>query len=220
MSCQLFPNVYPVIPQGVSRDLRQLNDIRLRQGFSAFPGRSAEEEALIANCAPARQADAPTAVALALCGDSAQTARTLKRATEESAKQPDNTNLKAIDLPSLRAAMALKLDRPAEAIELLQPAMHYERRYPEVVYLRGLSYLRARKGMEAAAEFQKIIDHRGAYWGPFYPVSYVALGRAAAMAGDTARARKAYQDFLALWKDADPGTPILVDARKEYAALR
>jgi tetratricopeptide (TPR) repeat protein len=93
-------------------------------------------------------------------------------------------------------------------------------RYPESIYLRGLAYLRLRKGTEAAAEFQKILDHKGANWGPFYPVSYLSLARSAALAGDTTKAKKAYQDFLALWKDADPDIPILIEAKKEYAALQ
>jgi predicted Zn-dependent protease len=80
--------------------------------------------------------------------------------------------------------------------------------------------LRARKGSEAAAEFQKILDHKGANWGPYYPLSYVGLARAAALTGDSARARKAYQDFLALWKDADPDIPILREAKQEYAKLK
>jgi predicted Zn-dependent protease len=77
--------------------------------------------------------------------------------------------------------------------------------------------LRARQGAEAAAEFQKILDHKGANWGPFYPLSYVGLARAATLTGDNGRARKAYQDFLALWNNADPDIPILKQAKAEYA---
>ena len=69
------------------------------------------------------------------------------------------------------------------------------------------------------AEFKKILDHKGANWGVFYSASYVGLGRAAALSGDIAKSRKAYQDFLALWKDADPDVPLLIEAKKEYAAL-
>jgi predicted Zn-dependent protease len=133
-------------------------------------------------------------------------------------------------LPSIRAAIELNREQPAKAIELLQSAAQYERAYADVVYLRGLAYLHARQGAEAAAEFQKILDHKAANWedtrgrgtngGPYYPLSYAGLARAAALAGDTARARKAYQDFLALWKDADPDIPILKEARAEYAKLK
>ena len=92
------------------------------------------------------------------------------------------------------------------------------------MYLRGLAYLDAHEGAKAAVEFRKILDHKGAYWmrmsaGPYYPLSYLGLARAVAMAGDTAKARKAYQDFLTLWKNADPDLALLSQARKECAAL-
>jgi serine/threonine protein kinase/tetratricopeptide (TPR) repeat protein len=89
-----------------------------------------------------------------------------------------------------------------------------------LLYQRGLARLRARKGPEAAAEFQKILDHKGRNWGPLYPLAYLGLARAAALTGDTAQAKKAYQDFFALWKDADPDVPNLIAARKEYTALK
>jgi tetratricopeptide (TPR) repeat protein len=137
----------------------------------------------------------------------------------------------AVYLPSIRAALELNRNQPEKAIELLQSAVPYERAYTDAVYLRGLAYLRARKGTEAAAEFQKILDHKGATWGPYcpifhrgwgpyFPLSYVGLARAAALAGDAPRARKVYQDFLALWKDADPDLPILMEAKQEYAKLK
>ena len=96
----------------------------------------------------------------------------------------------------------------------------FERRYPEVVYLRGLAYLRMGKGAAAASEFRKIIDHKGATWGPRYAQAHVGLARAAVQAGDSAGAKKAYSDFLALWKDADADIPLLIEAKKEYAALK
>jgi hypothetical protein len=98
--------------------------------------------------------------------------------------------------------------------------MPYELAYPEVSYLRGLAYLRLHKGVEAAAEFQKIRDHKGANWGPYYGISFVGLARSEALAGGTVDAQKTYGDFLGLWKDADPDNPILIEARKEYSSLR
>jgi tetratricopeptide (TPR) repeat protein len=89
----------------------------------------------------------------------------------------------------------------------------------QLLYRRGLAGLRAGKGPEAAAEFQKILDHKGRNWGPEYSQAYLGLARAKALAGDRAKAKRAYQDFLALWKDADPDMPTLIAARKEYAAL-
>jgi hypothetical protein len=93
------------------------------------------------------------------------------------------------------------------------------------MYLRGLAYLDAREGAKAGIEFQKILDHKGAYWmllsnDPYYSLSYLGLARAAAMSGDTAKSRTAYQDFFALWKDADPDLPPLIQARKEYEVLK
>jgi tetratricopeptide (TPR) repeat protein len=159
------------------------------------------------------------ALPLALCGDAAAAQ---KAADETSKRYPVDTLWNAVYLPSIRAAIELNRDEPARAVELLKSASPYERAlpYPGAVYLRGLAYLRARQGTEAAAEFQKILDHKGANWGPFYPRSYVALARAATLTGDSGRARKAYQDFLALWKDADPDIPILKQAKAEYDELQ
>lgn len=90
--------------------------------------------------------------------------------------------------------------------------------------MRGLCYLAAHQGAQAAAEFQKILDQKGAIWGwqspALIPASYAGVARAYAMAGDAPHARTAYQDLLAFWKDADPDVPLLIQARKEYAALQ
>jgi hypothetical protein len=187
-------------------------------------------EALAGNCEPARvQARAAilpkqgppdtlaAALPLALCGDAA-TAQ--KAADNTSRLYPDHTLWNEVFLPSIRAAIELNRNQPDKAIELLQSATPYDRAYTDAVYLRGLAFLRARKGPEAEVEFQKILDHKGANWGPYYPLSYVGLARAAALTGDAARARKAYQDFLGLWKDADPDLPILKEAKEEYAKVR
>ena len=135
----------------------------------------------------------------------------------------------AVQLPAIRAAIALNREEPAKSVELLASAAPYERAYLEAVYLRGLAYLRLHKGTEAAAEFQKVVDHKGAnwasgwrhpFWGQFYSPSYLGMARGFALAGDTAKARKAFQDFFELWKDADPDLPILQQAKAEYAKLR
>jgi eukaryotic-like serine/threonine-protein kinase len=142
---------------------------------------------------------------------------------------PNGTLWNAVHLPAIRAAIALKRDQPAKAVELLASASPYERAYPEAVYLRGLAYLSLREGTEAAAEFEKILDHKGAnwgsawqhpYWGQFYSLSYLGLARASALAGDPAKAGKSFQSFLVLWKDADPDTPILRQAKAEHAKLQ
>jgi tetratricopeptide (TPR) repeat protein len=87
--------------------------------------------------------------------------------------------------------------------------------------VRGKAFLAARQGSEAAAEFQKILDHRGIVFNePIGALAHLQLGRAYAMQGDTAKAKGAYQDFLTLWKDADPDIPILKQAKAEYAKLK
>ena len=87
-------------------------------------------------------------------------------------------------------------------------------------YLRGHAYLKLQQGVEATAEFQKILDHRGyAPLSPLYPLAHLGLARAAAKAGDITRSQKAYEDFLAGWKEADPGLPILIEAKREYKAV-
>ena len=114
-------------------------------------------------------------------------------------------------------------------VELLASASPYERAYPEAVYLRGLAYLGLREGAEATAEFEKILDHKGAnwgsawqhpYWGQFYSLSYLGLARAYKVTGDIAKSKNAFQVFFTLWKDADPDTPILTAAKAEYAKLK
>ena len=132
-------------------------------------------------------------------------------------------------MPEIRAETELSHKNPHRSIELLQPAASYElgqlnllaqgMMYP--VNLRGQAYLLTRQGREAAAEFQKLLDHPGILLNfPLGASAHLQLGRAYALQGDTAKARAAYQDFLALWKDADPDIPILREAKAEYAKLK
>jgi tetratricopeptide (TPR) repeat protein len=91
--------------------------------------------------------------------------------------------------------------------------------YP--IYVRGEAYLKIGEGQQAAMEFQKIVDHKGIVLNfPFGALAHLQLGRAYQLAGDKAKARAAYQDFFALWKDADPDIPILKEAKAEYAKLQ
>ena len=112
---------------------------------------------------------------------------------------------------------------PAKAVESLQASIPYEFGWTARVapnYVRGLAQLNMRQGKEAAAEFQKILDHRGiCATSPLCSLSHLQLGRARARSGDNAGARAAYQDFFALWKDGDPDVPILKEAKAEYAKL-
>jgi hypothetical protein len=136
--------------------------------------------------------------------------------------------------PTLRALIALNHSRPLNAIELLQTAMPYEVGTPILggsefllgvgnlypAYVRGLVYLAAHHGAEAAAEFRKILDHRGIVLSdPIGALAHLQLGRAYVLEGNEANAKSAYQDFLALWKDADPDIPVMNKAKSEYANL-
>jgi DNA-binding winged helix-turn-helix (wHTH) protein/tetratricopeptide (TPR) repeat protein len=134
-------------------------------------------------------------------------------------------------LPTLRAKLALIHSNPQQAIDSLEIAAPYELGLPAggfynwpnmyPVYVRGEAYLAARRGNEAAAEFQKILDHRGIVLNePIGALAHLQLGRAYAMQGDTAKSRAAYQEFLMLWKDADLDIPILREAKAEYAKLQ
>jgi len=133
-----------------------------------------------------------------------------------SRRYPAHVIVNEIWLPVIRAAMDLRLGSAERAVESLKPAQRYEAAaefWPQ--YLRGQAYLDLQKPNEAEAEFRKIIDHRGQdLLSPLYSLARFALARAAARKGDTAGARKSYQDFLAQWKDADPDLPVLIEAKK------
>jgi serine/threonine protein kinase/tetratricopeptide (TPR) repeat protein len=196
----------------------------LQNVASEFDEADAQADALLGNCQTVRRLGRPV-LALAICGDTAQAE---KLAAETSKLFPNGTIWNAVQLPEMRAAIALRRDQPAKSVELLTSASPYESAYLGAVYLRGLAYLRLNKGVEAAAEFQKIVDHKGAnwgsgwrhpFWGQFYALSYLGVARGSALAGDPAKAGKAFEDFLALWKDADPDIPILKQAKAEYAKL-
>ena len=133
--------------------------------------------------------------------------------------------------PTLYARLALLHANPQEALHSLEAAAPYELGLPAVgfynwpnlypVYVRGEAYLAAHQGREAAAEFQKILNHRGIVLNePIGALAHLQLGRAYVLQGNTAKARAAYQDFLTLWRDADPDIPILQQAKAEYANVR
>jgi predicted Zn-dependent protease len=189
--------------------------LNLRDAAAEYEDSNALANALWGNCAAVRRRGRP-ALALALCGDAAGAA---KLAGEMSRSAPNGTLWNAVQLPAIRAAVELKRGQPAKSIELLVPAAPYERAYPEVHYLRGQAYLSLGRGAEAAAEFQQILRHKGANWGPFYPLAYPGLARGLVRAGEAARAGPSYQDFFALWKNADSGSAVLSQSRKEFAAI-
>ena len=160
------------------------------------------------------------AVTLALAGESNK-ARAM--ADDIGKKAPLNGELNRYWLPAIRAQIELNRDRGQQALELLKATSGYEfgglSLYP--VYVRGKAYLKVGDGQQAAAEFQKIIDHRSIVTNDILgALAHLQLGRAYAMAGDTAKAKAAYQDFLTLWKDADPDIPIFKQSKAESARLQ
>jgi len=176
--------------------------------------------------APNRDVRAIAALALARAGD---TAGAEKLAGELDKAFPLDTLVQRYWLPTIRAAVALERKDPNRASELLKTASTIELSdltgnlaiFMSPAYVRGEAYLMLRDGHRAAAEFQKFIDHRGLVMNfPWGALARLGLARAYAFEGDTAKARAAYQDFLTLWKEADPDIPILKEAKAEYAKLQ
>jgi eukaryotic-like serine/threonine-protein kinase len=184
-----------------------------------------EAEAAIA-LVPGKDIRCVAALTLALAGDSAQAQNLAEALNREF---PVDTIVQGYWLPSIRGALALDAKNSSKALEVLQAAAPYElgqnqpftigMMFP--VYLRGQAYLLARKGNEAAAEFQKIVDHRGIVLNsPVGALAHLGLARAYALQGDKAKAGSAYLEFLNLWKDADTDVPVLKEAKAEYARLQ
>jgi eukaryotic-like serine/threonine-protein kinase len=159
--------------------------------------------------------------AFGLAGD---TSRAEALAAEIAKERPSDTLANGYELPTIRAILAINSNNPAKAVGLLQPVIPYDlasTRSMRSTYTRGNAYLALHKGSEAAAEFQKIVDHPGIALNSITaPLAKLGLARAYALEGDAAKAHVAYQDFFALWKDADPNVPILVTAKSEYAKLQ
>ena len=152
----------------------------------------------------------------------AMTGRAVQQPVELLVKRyPEDTLVQFIYLPTIRAQVALGRKDTAAAIQLLQTTAPYEFVEPYAIYLRGLAYLVSHQDEEALVEFQNILDHRGiVLYSPIGALAHLQIGRAYAMQGNTAKAKSAYQDFLTIWKDADPDIPILKQARAEYAKLQ
>jgi eukaryotic-like serine/threonine-protein kinase len=164
------------------------------------------------------------AQAYAAAGDIAESEALLTSAMHDA---PDNHFIQAMIGPEVRAMQQLEKNQPSEALSTLEALRSYEfgtgpRAIGSTpVYWRGMVYLKMHDGAKAAAEFQRVLDHRGAVsFGLEYPLSQLNLGRAYAMQVDNAKARTAYQDFFALWKDADADIPILKTARAEYDKMK
>ena len=140
---------------------------------------------------------------------------------DQAKQRPNDTFVHSLWLPTVEAISELNHGNAAKAIEALVPAQPYDGSSTATLYARGNAYLLAGRTNDAAAEFQKIISLR--YFSPtdaFIPLARLGQARAFAAQGDKVKARTAYQDFFALWKDADPGLPILNQAKAEYAKLQ
>jgi DNA-binding winged helix-turn-helix (wHTH) protein/tetratricopeptide (TPR) repeat protein len=176
---------------------------------------------------PGRDGKIVIAMALARIGDSF---RASALAGELQKTHPQDTLVQFYSLPSIRAATELSRGNAAKAVDFAERARPYELAAPSTPptdlralypsYIRGQAYLAMHRGNDAVVEFQRILDHRGLNGNsPLGALAHLQIGRASAMSGDPAKARAAYQDFFALWKDADPDIPILKQAQAEYAKL-
>ena len=213
--------------------------INEKETAGEYQAHDAVREALVGNMAVAkreaetalaaahgRQVEAFSAIALALAGETAQAEHL---ADDLNKRFPEDTVVKFDYLPMIRGAQLLPTRDSARATEALAVSAPYElgetntsftfALYP--VYLSGEANLAAKRGAEAVSEFQKILDHAGVVGNePIGALAHLGLGRAYVFAGDNAKAKTAYEDFLALWKDADPDIPIFKQAKAEYSQLQ
>jgi eukaryotic-like serine/threonine-protein kinase len=200
----------------------------LRQALFGGAGKAKLQAKIARARTSGEDLDYAVALALAYAGDTTQTQGL---ADDLGKRFADDTIAHVNYLPTLRAKLALNHSNPQQALDFLRVSAPYELGTPASslynwpnlypVYVRGEAYLAAHQGKHAAAEFQKILDHRGIVLNePIGALAYLQLGRAYAISGDPAKARAAYQDFLTLWRDADPDIPILREAKAEYAKLR
>jgi eukaryotic-like serine/threonine-protein kinase len=216
-----------------------------RETEALYETDGAMREALFGNASIARQrakaalalsnsrdVEYGVAFALAVVGESS---RPQALTDDLSRRFPEDTKVRFTFTPTLRALLALNRNEPSKAVQLLQTAIPYESAlqssggsefllgagnlYP--AYVRGEAYLALHQDAEAAVEFQKILDHRGiVIVDPIGALAHLELGRAYVLAGDKVKGRKAYNDFLTLWKDADPDIPILKEATADYTKLQ
>jgi predicted Zn-dependent protease len=201
---------------------------------AALTVEDAETHAIVGQCGEARS-EVATGIALsrdnntlerasralALCGAE----REVSFITSELAQRfPEATLTIHVSLPVTAAALAIQRGEPVRGLELLEPVRGYDHApssefWP--AYLRGQAHLQLKDGRAAAVEFRRILEHRGEVpESLLYPLAHLGLARAAALDNDTAMARKAYEDFLALWHEADPNLHQLQEARREHSRLQ
>ncbi|HXX45674.1 MAG TPA: protein kinase [Candidatus Acidoferrales bacterium] len=175
---------------------------------------------------PDKEVEGNIGVVFAMIGDSSEAQTAI---ADLNKRFPDSTFLRIWAVPAVQALLALRSGKPDDAVEALNPISSHELCLPLngtlftmlPVYIRGQAYLAAHRPADAAAQFQMILDHAAVVANtPVASLSHLGLARAYALEGDTAKAKTAYQDFLALWKDADSDIPILKQAKAEYAKLQ
>jgi len=188
---------------------------------NAAKARRKSREALALS--PTRDVRVVVALVLAQVGDAKEA---LNMSEELNKEFPLDTMVQNYWLPSIRAASLVSRGEGEQAVTLLKVTTPYELGIQNSsvmvpIYLRGMAHLKAGQGTEAAAQFTKMLEHRGLGMNaPVMALAKLQLARGYAMQGDAARAKAAYQDFLTLWKDADPDIPILIAAKTEYAKLK
>ncbi len=158
------------------------------------------------------------AAAYALAGEER---KAQELSSDVAKRRPEDTLVQSVWVPLVSAIIELKHNNPAKALQLLTAATPYDRTILEVLFTRGTAYLKAGQANEAVQEFQKVLAGRNlSPVDVLLPLAQLGLARAYALEGDSAKSRIAYQDFFALWKDADPDIPILQQAKAEYARLK
>jgi serine/threonine protein kinase/tetratricopeptide (TPR) repeat protein len=204
-------------------------DAALREALFGNPAEARERAGASLGLSTGRNGQYGAALALAFA-DRVQVQQIEKLANDLARRFSEDTVVWLNYLPTIRAQLALDREDASKAIAALRVAAPYELGSPAgfvfsaalyPIYVRGEAYLAAHQGNEAAAEFQKILDHRGVVFNePIGALAHLGLARACALSGDTVNARTKYQDFFALWKDADPDIRILRQAKSEYAKLQ
>jgi predicted Zn-dependent protease len=214
------------------RSIEMASQSKAKEVAAQYAAEQALRAAVFGQCAEAKSAATQSlsfqhnqvsltrsGLALALCNEVNETTPLVAELNKE---YPTFTQVNGIWLPPIHAALELDRGNAPQAVIELEGANRYEAAgefWPQ--YVRGLANLKLSKGAEAAVEFQKILDHRGyAPMSPLFPLAQLGLARAATLQNDTAKARKAYEDFFALWKDADSDIPVLIEAKKEYEKFK
>jgi eukaryotic-like serine/threonine-protein kinase len=222
---------------GYTQSLAATERLGLKELGGGLRVGAASCEAMLGNVAEARQKvlealaysqDRDTrSGAMVVLAQTGEAAKAQKLADDLAHEYPADTMLVKVWVPEAQALIALEHNQPEQAVEKLEDARPYEfgsgvsgAGY-SINFFRAEAFLRLKDGAKAAAEYQKILDHRGTNpLDPTYDLSHLGLGRAYALQQDTAHAKAAYQDFFATWKDADPDVPVLKQAKAEYTKLQ